>query len=232
MKYYKRILFPTDFSECADEAYEYALLIANMYNAELHAFHTFKTSSISFGPEYSIPYTLEIDSSYPGISKKQMDKYVAKYGIAEDKIIKKYKAGYATAPTIIEYIKKNKIDLVIMGTHGHRGFRHMLLGSITEEVLKISPCPVITIRKDDSIKAVPKHILVPTDFSDHSLIAVFEGYDIARKFGADVTLLHVIEDPIPMAYYLAANEMSVDNLYKTTAINVKRNSLKLARMQK
>ena len=39
MKFYKRILFPTDFSECANEAYEYALLIANMYNAELHIFH-------------------------------------------------------------------------------------------------------------------------------------------------------------------------------------------------
>ena len=64
---------------------------------------------------------------------------------------------------------------------------------------------------------MPKHILVPTDYSDHSLLAVSEGYDIAQKFGADLTLLHVVENPIPPAYYLSANDKTLKDLFKTTA---------------
>ncbi len=229
MKYYKRILFPTDFSECADEAYEYALLIANMYNAELHILYAHKIFCNSFGQEFIIPQSPQITNSHPEEIDKEMEKYVPKYGIEDNKIIKSFDTGIAIAPTIVEYIETNKIDLVIMGTHGHRGFRHMLLGSITEEVLKISPCPVITIRKDDSIKPVPKHILVPIDYSDHSLLAFSEGYNIAQKFGADVTLLHVIEDPIPSAYYLAANELTIDHLYKKTAKNAKEKLSKICK---
>ncbi len=211
MNNYKRILFPTDFSECADEAYEYALLMANMYNAELHVFYANAVYSNAFGPEF------KITTNIPSDLKQSMDKYKPKYGISVDNIKKSTIKGYATAPCIIDYIKKEKIDLVIMGTHGRRGIRHMLLGSVTEEVLKTAPCHIITIRKDDSVKPVPKHILVPMDFSKHSQSALIEGQNIAKSFNADLILLHVVEDPIPPAYYLSANDKTLKDLFKTTA---------------
>ena len=146
MKFYKRILFPTDFSECADEAYEYALVMANIYNAELHIFHADIPYCNSFGSEFIISDRSKEMLISPNELKKYMDKYPAKYGIEENKVIKKYNSGFAATPTIIEYIKNNNIDLVIMGTHGRRGLRHMLLGSVTEEVLKTAPCSIITVR--------------------------------------------------------------------------------------
>jgi len=130
MKFYKRILFPTDFSECADEAYEYALLMANKYNAELHVFYVNVVYSNAFGPEF------EITTNVPYDHKQHMEKYKSNYGFDVDKIKKVSIKGYATAPCIVDYIKKESMDLVIMGTHGRRGIRHMLLGSVTEEVLK------------------------------------------------------------------------------------------------
>lgn len=221
MNQYSKIIFPTDFSECANEAYEYALLIASMYKSELHIFHAFSTYSKSFGPEYSIPDTLEINSPYPAELKEYMDKYDAKYGIAENKIIKKYKAGYATAPTIIEYIKNNNIDLIVMGTHGRRGLRHMLLGSVTEEVLRKSKCNVLTVKKNDSKIQSIKHILIPTDFSKHAKNALIEGLQLVNMFEAKITLLHVIEEPIPPAYYLPANNITIE----THLTAAKKNSL-------
>ncbi|MFC1527475.1 universal stress protein [Candidatus Neomarinimicrobiota bacterium] len=216
MKFYKRILFPTDFSECADAAYEYALLIAKMYNAELHVFFADVRYLNPFDLEFEITTDIQIDF------KQSMDKYELKYGISYDKIKKTSIKGYATAPCIIDYIKKEQIDLIIMGTHGRRGIRHMLLGSVTEEVLKTTPCNIITIRKDHSVMSVPKHILIPTDYSDQSLRAVSEGYNIAQKFSAVLTLLHVIEKPIPAAYYLAGDEETIDQFYELTAKDAKK----------
>ncbi|MFC1785014.1 universal stress protein [Candidatus Neomarinimicrobiota bacterium] len=223
MKFYKRILFPTDFSECAEAAYEYALLIAKMYNAELHVFFADVRNLNPFDSEFEITTDVQVDL------KQSMDKYELKYGINYDKIKKTSIKGYATAPCIIDYIKKEQIDLVIMGTHGRRGIRHMLLGSVTEKVLKTTPCNIITIRKDHSVMSVPKHILIPTDYSDQSLRAVSEGYDIAQKFSAVLTLLHVIEEPIPPAYYLAGNEMNVDHIFKTTAKNAQEKLLQISK---
>jgi nucleotide-binding universal stress UspA family protein len=213
MKYYKRILFPTDFSKCADVAYEYALLIANIYNAELHIFHAYVTSWPANDPESEIPYLSQEKYLYTNMLKGNIEKNLAKYRRQDYNFIKTYKTGYAAAPTIVEYIKTNKVDLVIMGTHGRRGLRHMMLGSVAEELLRTTDCPVITIRKDDSIQTVPKRILVPTDYSTHARDAVVEGHNIAKKFGADLILLHVIEEPIPPAFYLAANDVVINDLF-------------------
>jgi nucleotide-binding universal stress UspA family protein len=47
---------------------------------------------------------------------------------------------------IVRYAKEQNIDLIIMGTHGHTGLTHMLLGSVTEKVVRKAPCPVLTVR--------------------------------------------------------------------------------------
>ncbi len=116
----------------------------------------------------------------------------------------------------------NGIDLIVMCTYGRRGFRHMLLGSVAEEVIKTSPCNVITICNEDSIKSDPKRVLVPTDYSSHAFRAVLDGYNITQKLGADITLLHVIEKPIPSAYYLVADEDTIDHFYELTARDAKK----------
>lgn len=213
MKYIKHILFPTDFSKCADVAYEYALLIANIYNAKIHIFHVFVTSWPAKDPEFEISHLSKEKYLYTKMLKNNFEINFAKYRRQDDKFIRSFKTGYAVAPTIVEYIKTNMVDLVIMGTHGQRGLRHMMLGSVAEEVLRTTDRPIITIRNNDSIQTVPKRILVPTDYSIHARTAVVEGHNIAKKFGADLILLHVIEEPIPPAFYLSANDVVINDLF-------------------
>lgn len=58
--------------------------------------------------------------------------------------------GISAAPVILDYARENDVDLVVMGTHGRRGVRRMLLGSVTDEVLRAAPCPVLTVRGGDA----------------------------------------------------------------------------------
>jgi nucleotide-binding universal stress UspA family protein len=87
--------------------------------------------------------------------------------------------------------------MIVMGTHGASGFQHLMLGSVTEKVLRRARCPVLTVPpRMHSAAAVPfQRILCPIDFSDSSLLALDWAWSLARESGAIVSLLHVIEWP-------------------------------------
>ena len=84
-----------------------------------------------------------------------------------------------------------------MGTHGRRGFKRLLLGSVTETVLREAPCPVLTVpssANEASSEAVTfKRILCPIDFSPSALQALGFALDLARQADGRVTLMHVVE---------------------------------------
>jgi len=87
----------------------------------------------------------------------------------DDLVIKQANVrGISTAPAILEYAKENDIDLIVIGTHGRRGLGHLFLGSVAEEVVRLSAAPVLTIREREEPKPVTmmKQILVPLDFSN------------------------------------------------------------------
>jgi nucleotide-binding universal stress UspA family protein len=105
--------------------------------------------------------------------------------------------------TIIDQAVSKKADLLVMGTHGRRGWKRLLLGSVAEAVLREAPCPVLTVPPQASAtrsEAVTfKRILCATDFSPSSLQALGFALDLGRQANGRVTLLHVVE-------WLAENE--------------------------
>ena len=103
----------------------------------------------------------------------------------------------APAPAIVSYAERCDIDLIVMGTHGRRGVRRLLLGSTAEEVVRTAPCPVFTVRSQDPSAVTPKEIasiLVPLDFSRHSQTALCHAKELAAVYDARLDLLHVVED--------------------------------------
>jgi nucleotide-binding universal stress UspA family protein len=88
-------------------------------------------------------------------------------------------------------------DLLVMGTHGRSGFDRLLLGSVTEKILRKAPCPVLTVPPhapgSPQDEVAFRRILCPLDFSPSSLQAVGFALDLARQANGTVTLLHVIE---------------------------------------
>ena len=110
-----------------------------------------------------------------------------------------------TAPEcILAFAESQGADLIVMGTHGRHGFDHFAMGSVTEKVLRKAHCPVLVVRRpshdfvnpansDDPVRL--KKILYCTDFSEYSDRAFTYALSLAMEYNAELTLLHVLEDP-------------------------------------
>jgi nucleotide-binding universal stress UspA family protein len=110
----------------------------------------------------------------------------------------------AAAPAIVTYAQEQDIDLIVMGTHGRRGIRRLLLGSTAEEVVRTAPCPVLTTRPPETPAAALdgiNAILVPVDFSRHARTALRHAKALAALYHTRLDLLHVIEEQMHPAFY-------------------------------
>ncbi len=141
---FKKILCPLDFSEFTDEIVDYAVSIAGKYGAELHFLHVIP--NLNYYTPYESFLTPEnliaLESSIETEVGKDFDKIMKKIDMPVKKVIK----SGAPFVEIIEYVKAESMDLIVMGTHGRSGIEHILIGSVAEKVVRKSPCPVLTIR--------------------------------------------------------------------------------------
>jgi nucleotide-binding universal stress UspA family protein len=141
-----RILVPTDFSEYSKTAVTYAAAFAEKFGAELHLLHVVQNLALI------IPDILPVEPSLvPSLEQMTeavhtaFDRMIAENKLQPYAIHRAVREGTPFFE-IIQYAREAKIDLIIMGTHGHSGLAHVLLGSVTEKVVRKSPCPVLTVR--------------------------------------------------------------------------------------
>lgn len=106
----------------------------------------------------------------------------------------------AAAPAIVRYAEEHDIDLVVMGTHGRRGVSRMLLGSVAAEVVRASPCSVLTVREGAGAGRIGA-VLAPVDFSELSKRALRRARELAELLEARLDVLHVVGlTPYPSFY--------------------------------
>lgn len=136
----KKILVPIDFSPCAEYALDYACELAPRIGAEVVLVNALGATV----PEMAVSETA-LATMFRG-HRAALDALVASHGdgVAFDMPV--VKNGDAR-DAIVDTASELGADLVIMGTHGHRGFSRLMLGSVAEEVLRRAPCPVLTVRK-------------------------------------------------------------------------------------
>jgi nucleotide-binding universal stress UspA family protein len=192
---FKQIICPVDFSESSVRALAYAAALARWYDAHLTVLHvvpTFESMQVrgDLGDPVRVLTPMPREQVLAEMSRSLNLAAVSPRAtpIAE--------AGDPQA-TIIDQAVSKKADLIVMGTHGRRGFKRLLLGSVTEAVLREAPCPVLTVPPHASAgvsDAVTfKRLLCPIDFSPSALQALGFALDLARQADGRVTLLHVIE---------------------------------------
>ncbi len=189
----KRILFATDFSSCAHHAEEYVAFLANAYEATVTILHVLEI--------YEGTYVTTVQD--PSETHERLDEIVRRLAQPAGRVKHQQRAGIPDT-IICETAQEVRADLIVLGTHGRTGLRHVLLGSTAERVLTMALCPVLTIRKHEEVEGHDvkkpiqfKQIAVPIDFSDCSLDAVGYGVQIAKKFDASLILLHSLE---PLSY--------------------------------
>lgn len=138
----ERILFPTDFSECAQHALMYALSIATEYRAQLIALHVV--------PQLNLPPEMESSAGalydeMERIARAKIAKLVPKRFLEKIKVQNIIVRGVPFLE-IIKEAKKRNADLIIIATHGRTGLQHAVFGSTTEKVARKAPCPILIVR--------------------------------------------------------------------------------------
>ncbi|MFP4228722.1 MAG: universal stress protein [Salinivenus sp.] len=190
----RRILFPTDLSDGAARAFPQAAAFADRHDADLHIVHVAGAKS-----EADAPLPVSHDTLQDWLGESSGDS-LSLDGLS---IVQNQVESDTPPERIVAYIEDENIDLVVMGTHGRRGVRRILLGSVTEEVVRTASCPVLTVRTgaEKPSRQSIRRILVPVDFSEASESAVQHATEIAKTYGAELDLLHVVEDVVyPSAY--------------------------------
>lgn len=198
----RRILWPTDFSKGAGRAFPYAAALASWHEAELHVLNVRDAQSAN-------AKNLDASESFP-LSQDTLTRFLTDEGdppqhvdLEALSLVQEQRDGGSPPETIMSYIEEQDVDLVVAGTHGRRGLQRLLIGSVTEEMLRTAPCPVLAVR--DTADVAPawavRNILVPIDFSEASLDALRHVKELALTYGAQITLLHAVEEVVyPSAY--------------------------------
>ncbi|HHM23969.1 MAG TPA: universal stress protein [Bacteroidetes bacterium] len=201
----KRILFPTDFSPHATEVLKFAVHLAQKFNAELYLFHAIVLyEDDPNNPDHRFPDLTESAEQIKQIASDRLDSSYADYAGLPIKVHKETRRGISAYQEIIEFAKEKDIDLIVIGTHGRSGLSHLLLGSVTEKVVRYAPCPVLTIGKEAIKRPLPlevKNILVPVDFSTYSAEALKYAVSVGELYGSRLHLLYVVEEPVYPAFY-------------------------------
>jgi universal stress protein A len=142
----KRMLVPTDFSAASDIAFLYAIDMAAREGSTLHLLHV--VDEASFATAYPDGFYVEL----PGVRAQLSDEANAKLrdmaarcAAANVEATTEVAVGRA-ARVIAETATARGTDLIVIGTHGRSGFAHLVLGSVTERVMRIAPCAVLTVR--------------------------------------------------------------------------------------
>ncbi len=143
----KRILVPTDFSESADYAFQYALTFAREFGATLYVLH------VVYFPAHTAPQSLRLPQD---ATSQVLDGLVKEAKQSLKKLIERTNEPGVIVPPLVrvgvDYIEitafaeQEQIDLIVMGTHGRTGLAHAFLGSVAERVVRHAPCPVLTVK--------------------------------------------------------------------------------------
>jgi nucleotide-binding universal stress UspA family protein len=190
----KRILVATDFSEQAGRALDAALALASRTKGEVHLVHALEVALPLFEP-----YAVVLPADWVGEARR----------LAQDKLEKaqtKVKALGLTGTThlgdvpaahaIADRAKSLGADLVVMGTHGHTGLKHVLLGSVAERTVEYAPCSVWTVKGSSSANV--RTVVAGTDFSEAAAGSLRVAAEWARGFGAKLHLVHALQIPMPL----------------------------------
>lgn len=206
-----KIIYTTDFSDCAERALPYAVGLARRHEAELIVLHVMPPFSVYL-------HGLDFDSYEEAVQRESKSRLeILNLGNTTGVRVRREIIADATsaAAGITEYAAREKADLIVMSSHGHRVLAQLILGSVARRVIATSSCPVFCVTRDDSEildsewqEIDVKRILVPTDLSEASKEALRAAVDHARIYGASIDLLYILHMDVP-PMFLPREEASI-----------------------
>jgi nucleotide-binding universal stress UspA family protein len=174
---YDRILFPTDGSDTAERALDLAVAVADTNQPSLSRIQG------------------QVVDALEGEGQRIVDEAGSRARNAGVDVTTDVIQG-GPSRTILDYVDDRGVDFVVMGTRGEHDVERLLLGSVTERVVRSAPVPVLAVPPDSDRTYPPESVLVGTDGSDGSDAALGEGIDLASDAGATLHVVSVLEDSL------------------------------------
>jgi nucleotide-binding universal stress UspA family protein len=181
---FKRILIATDFSQPADQALKTAIVIGRLFGSKLFLVHA--ATRDAYVPMDSLQENLKT-------AREQVNELISSEpGLRELK--PKVTVAYAGARALIDQVaSEERIDLIVVGSHGASGLERLALGSVAEATLHQAKCPVLIIGPNCSAEHHPfRSILFATDLKTTGMRGAQYAAGLAEYFHANLTFLHVI----------------------------------------
>lgn len=197
-----KILVATDFSPHAGRALDYAAMFARLFDASLELITSAWVPPIVSSD--AVPLNVAGITMPAGFIDAARDRARAQLeeiakplrdtGLEVSCVVTMESPSTAIAARAEEM----GADLIALGTRGHSGLKHVLLGSIAERTARTATCPVLTAHEDSPAAGSLHKVLVPTDFSDSAAHALELAKTIAAKAGASLILQHACHVPVSL----------------------------------
>ena len=187
-----RLLFATDFSAASGIAFEYSLSIAQRYRAQLYVVHVVDLDVFDL---LSSEATTEVLKQAHEQARQKIAGMLTTRGLPSDQCHIVVTHG-VVADALTGIMRQYDIELAVLGTHGRRAFKKLLLGSIAEEVFRIAPSAVLTVGPKTAPIAPNiklQHILYPVEFAPDPSGAAKYAISLAERYGARLTVMNVAE---------------------------------------
>jgi len=190
-----RILLPVDFQDTSKRVVHQAAVLARHFHSEIVMLHVVTPLSYSAGTLEGTYVPANLDDLLKQLlrqAQKNLDEALGSEltGLA----VKRLLVEGDPARTIVQTAREEKVDLIVMPTHGYGAFRRFLLGSVTSKILHDSECPIWTgahLEEGPAREFAMRSILCAVDLSAHSAKTVQWAAQLAVEFGARLTIAHI-----------------------------------------
>jgi nucleotide-binding universal stress UspA family protein len=143
---FPKILLPTDFSECSAEAAGVARSLAERFGSRIVVLHVLDEPA-TLDPMFRGDIPLEmLRTRMEQFARENMDSFLARHFSGFDRFDTILATGIPYRE-IIGNAREAAVDLIVIGTHGRTGVEHVIFGSTAEKVVRMSPCPVLSVRQ-------------------------------------------------------------------------------------
>lgn len=191
-----RILFPTDFSNAAENAFVFALKLAKQLSAHITVVHIYRVPEISPWAKVSG----KSDEMNDIVTLDEFDQFKSEIGIlkriASENHLSDIDINYSlreseqVVPAIIKESDESRADIIIMGTTGASGLKEMLFGSVASKIMEAARCPVLLVPEKAFYKGILR-IGMAINYRPEEKDLVNQALEITKKFGAHLYCFHV-----------------------------------------
>lgn len=210
----KRVMFTTDFSSVSEKVLSHAVAITRRYRSKIYVAHVIPPDLYKSVPKEILPDAVKQTRAHVQHEMSRLLHGGKLRRLRHQVLIEEGDI----ADVLLRLVRKHAIDLLVIGTRGHRGVKRTLLGSVAEKVFRQAPCPVLIVPSAAREAGRITRILYPTDFSQQSMQAAPYAFSLAHHYGAKLIVLHVVQEEIHSVADLARRRKLVENRMKKSGL--------------